>query len=70
MRAKVFEVYALPAFTWDVDRLLCERCTHLRVQGPAMNCLAVARARRRVSCIEARTSGGCGSKGRLFRSVV
>lgn len=59
----------LPAYTWDVDRKLCERCAHYKLIHPAMHCKVVPSGDRAISCIDVRTSGPCGKEGRLFQPI-
>ena len=80
-RSFVYEPkFKLPKYTWDKDRKLCERCKHYKPfetgypkdrKSISMTCLISDRKTPfgPTTCIEERTSGICGPKGKLFEKA-
>jgi hypothetical protein len=69
--------FKLPVYTWDKDRKLCQRCKYYKPvetgqtkekKSISMTCMASNRKSifGGTSCIDERTSGICGPKGKLF----
>jgi hypothetical protein len=77
-RTYIYEpTFKLPEYTWDKDRKLCEKCKHYKPvetgtlkekKSISMTCLISDRKTPfgATTCIEERTSGICGPKGKLF----
>lgn len=72
--------FKLPKYTWDKDRKLCEKCQHLDVsetggikekKSMSMRCKVSNKKNLfgGTSCIDERTTGICGPKGKLFKRL-
>ena len=69
--------FQLPKYTWDKDRKLCEKCKHYAPaetggakERKSLSMTCSASKRKSVfgptTCIDERTTGACGPKGKLF----
>jgi len=64
-------VWKLPEYTWDKERVLCQRCKYYKIREARSGvqtetCLVHRHGGKHGSCIDNRTDGPCGIVGWQF----